>query len=258
MTALLEVTGLRKRFGGLVAVDGVSFQVPQGIIAGLIGPNGAGKTTLFNLISGFLKPDEGTIRFHGRNLTALAPARIARCGLVRTFQLVRTFPDLTVLENVLVGHHQTTRGGVWAAALRPSWYRRQEAEVYENALALLDQVGLRAQAHMPAGSLPLASQRALEIARGLAAGPKMLLIDEPAAGLNPSDTAHLADLLRSVRDRGITVLLVDHDMEFIMNLVNWVYVLNFGQLIAQGTPAQVQANPVVLQAYLGTDDEEEV
>jgi branched-chain amino acid transport system ATP-binding protein len=250
---LLSVSQVTKRFGGLLATDAISFEVPERTVFAVIGPNGAGKTTLFNAISGFFPPTEGRIAFDGDDITGLPQRKIAARGLVRTYQLVQLFKDLTVAENVQVGFHLVTKGAVGAALLRPRWVREQEARIREEARDLLTFVGLAAQADMQADTLPYGQQRLLEVARALAAKPKLLLLDEPAAGLNTDETQALADTILRIRDRGITVLLIEHDMSLVMRIAQHIVVLDFGRKIAEGTPEQVKAHPDVIAAYLGTE-----
>ena len=251
---LLALEQVTRRFGGLTAVDGVDLRVDAGGVNAIIGPNGAGKTTLFHLISGFQTPDNGRIALEGKDITGLAPEKIAALGLVRTFQLVQLFRELTVLENVEVGCHLRTRGGVVTALLRPKGARQAEAQVEATARELLAFVGLEAYAELPAASLSYGRQRLLEIARALAALPKLLLLDEPAAGLNSEETRLLSATLRRIVAQGTTVLLIEHDMNLVMATADTVTVLDFGAKIAEGPPRSVRENPAVIAAYLGTPE----
>lgn len=249
--SLLRLESITQRFGGLIALDSVSLDVAAGGVTAIIGPNGAGKTTLFNAISGFRKPTEGRVVFAGEDITGSPPQQVAKRGLVRTFQLVQLFETLTVVENVKVGRHLHTTGGL-TNALVPFRFRAVEMQVDAAARDLLRQVGLEAQADAMAGALPYGQKRLLEIARALAAEPKLLLLDEPAAGLNRGETSRLADLIRAIAARNVTVLLIEHDMGFVMNVADRIAVLDFGKLIAKGTPAEIQRNKDVIAAYLGT------
>lgn len=255
MSGLLVVDGLTRSFGGLHAVRAVSFDVRPGETTALIGPNGAGKTTVFNLVSGFLRPDAGRVRFADEDVTGRAPREMAARGLVRTFQRVHLFADMSVLDNVLVGAHLHTRGGLPAALFRPPATRAERARVRTDAGALLGRVGLAARGGDLAGTLPFGQQRLLEIARALAARPRLLMLDEPAAGLNPAETENLGVLLDGLRREGLTVLFIEHDMNLVMASAARVVVLDFGEKIAEGAPTEIQRHPRVLEAYLGVEAE---
>jgi branched-chain amino acid transport system ATP-binding protein len=251
---LLEVKNLSKRFGGLQAVKEVSFTVEQGSVKAVIGPNGAGKTTLFNLVSGFLIPDSGAIVYRDTLIHGKRPHEIAAQGLSRTFQHIRLFAHMTALENVMVGRHVRSRAGFVAGMLNLPWTGREEREIRDKALEIMTFLGIAGLAHADAVSLSYGQQRAVELARALACGPSLLLLDEPAAGLNMRETADMAKLISRIRDLGITVLIVEHDMSLVMNISDEIVVLSYGEKIADDTPRAVQNNPEVVRVYLGEED----
>lgn len=248
---ILELINLHKNFGGVVAVSDLSFSVEQGTITSLIGPNGAGKTTIFNLVTGFLRPTSGQIRFGGQVIHHLKPHVVASIGIGRTFQNVQIFPKMTVLENIMVGRHLRSRAGILYSSILPPFLRAEEKQIREAAHAHLSFLGLEPFAQSVAGSLPLGNQRMLEIARALAIEPALLLLDEPASGLNARETIAMGALIEKIKEKNITVLLVEHDMDLVMDISDQVAVINFGRLIAEGSPAQIQQNADVIAAYLG-------
>lgn len=255
MPPLLDVAGVTVRFGGIHALTEADFAIPTGTVTSLIGPNGAGKTTMLNAITGMVPVAAGAIRLGGEDLLGLPPHRRAATGVVRTFQNLEVFTSLSVLENVMAGRHTHTRYSILASLVRTPGFRRVEAACRNRAMDCLDFVGLADMADAPAGDLPYGSQRLLEMARALAADPKLLLLDEPAAGLNSKETARLGDLIMAVRDKlGVTIGLVEHDMDLVMHVSDFVTVLNFGHPLASGTPDEVQADPEVGRAYLGEDE----
>ena len=254
---VLEVNHATMRFGGLVAVNDLSMHIDHQEIVALIGPNGAGKTTAFNMITGVYTPTEGSMTLSGRSITGMRPDRIAAAGIARTFQNIRLFKALTVLDNVVISQHLRLTSSWIGAVLRSPRYRKENAQMYARAKELLTYMGLWEVCGEIASSLPYGMQRKLEIARALATQPTLLLLDEPAAGMNPAESAELTELIRGIRDKfHLTVLLIEHHMDVVMDISDRIYVLNYGSLIAEGTPAQIQQNEDVIHAYLGGDDDE--
>lgn len=252
--SLLALTDVTKVFGGLVAVNDLSFSVDEGSVVGLIGPNGAGKTTVFNCITGNYAPERGSIEFAGQRITGLAPHRIVELGIARTFQSIRLFGRLPALENVLAGRHCRMRAGLFACMFHTPGQRREERAAVARSLEELAFVGLGDKARLMASALSYGNQRLLEIARALAADPRLLILDEPAGGMNDQETAALVELIRAIRGRGITILLIEHDMRLVMQVCEKLVVLEHGTLIAEGAPASLRENPAVIEAYLGADD----
>ncbi|HVJ74581.1 MAG TPA: ABC transporter ATP-binding protein [Casimicrobiaceae bacterium] len=248
---LLAAEGVGKRFGGVQALADVSFTIRKGEIYGLIGPNGAGKTTLFNVLTGIYPADGGTFTFDGKPLADLKPHEVAQRGIARTFQNIRLFANLSALENVMVGRHVRTRAGVWGAIVRDGRTRAEEDAIEKRSLELLEYVGVASRANDLAKNLPYGFQRRLEIARALATDPKLLALDEPAAGMNATETQSLEALLHAIRRDGTTILLIEHDMKLVMGVCDRVLVLDYGRKIAEGAAAEVQKNPAVISAYLG-------
>lgn len=254
-TVALKGVGLTRSFSGLCAVNDVSFEVPDRTLVALIGPNGAGKTTLFNLITNLYDPDRGEVWLYGTSLKGLSPARIARLGLIRTFQTARIFPSMTALENILVGAHLRVRSHAMRQMLWLGSARREERKLREMGEGLLDLVGLTPYRDVAATDLPMGSQKLLEVARALMAQPRILLLDEPASGLNDAETAELATLLRAVRDSGITVMVVEHNMSLVMGVADQVIVLDAGSMVTSGTPEEIRRDRRVIEAYVGRDRE---
>ena len=253
----LILSDVTKRFGGLTAVDALSFKVPSGQIYGIIGPNGAGKTTVFNCITGIYKSEEGSVNWRGEEIRGLTPYQIVDRGIVRTFQTIRLFSQMSVAENIMSGRHIKSKQQLWHGIFHTPGSKRDELENWQKVEEQLDFFSLSQYAAAPVGSLPYGIQRRVEMARAMAVDPTLLILDEPAAGLNDKETLGLLETIFRIRDKGVTVLLIEHDMDMVMEVTDYLTVINFGKKIAEGTPEEIQKNPAVIEAYLGSEDDDD-
>lgn len=252
MSIILDAKKISKYFGGLKAVDDVDMQIKKGEVFGVIGPNGAGKTTFFNVASGLVSPSSGEVWLNGENITNKKPENIAKRGIARTFQNIKLFEDMTVLDNIKIGFHLNTKSNMFDAVIHTKRYKREEEMVSEKGIELLEQIGLSEYTDMMAGNLAYGTQRKVEIARALAMNPEILLLDEPAAGMNPNETKSLLNFVKQLNREGFTIVVIEHDMKFIMNICDRILVLNYGRKICEGTPEMIKNDPNVIEAYFGS------
>ena len=257
MRYVLEIENVSKFFHGLVAIDDLTIKVKPGQIYGIIGPNGAGKTTLFNCVTGIYKPEEGTIKYKGEDITGMEPHKIAQRGVLRTFQNIRLFKEMSVAENIIAGCHTKSNQKWYHTIVHTSAYAKDERTHWEKVEELMEFFGLSQYADTPAGDLSYGNQRKIEMARALAADPELLILDEPAAGLNENETIELTNIILKIKEMGLGIMMIEHDMEMVMKLTDYITVINFGKEISQGEPSFVQDDPRVIEAYIGTDDDEE-